>query len=71
MTTIMQTMMNPLRAEASLGSPPEPFTTNTSESVNSIIKAHVSYKPSQLMEFTEKIREAIDEQEREVERGRV
>lgn len=67
----MQTMMNPLRAEAGLGSPPEPFTTNTSESVNSIIKAHVSYKPSQLMEFTEKIREAIDEQEREVERGRV
>ena len=69
MTTIMQTMMKPVREEAGLGSPPEPFTTNASETVNSIIKSHVSYKPSQLMELTEKLREAIDEQEREVERA--
>ena len=69
MTTIMQTMMKPVREEAGLGSPPEPFTTNASETVNSIIKSHVSYKPNQLMELTEKLREAIDEQEREVERA--
>ena len=69
MTTIMQTMMKPVREEAGLGSPPEPFTTDASKTVNSIIKSHVSYKPSQLMELTEKLREAIDEQEREVERA--
>ena len=67
MTTIMQTMMKPVSEEASLGSSPEPFTTNTSETVNSIIKSHILYKPSQLMELTENLREAIDEQEREVE----
>ena len=69
MTIIMQTMMKPVCEEDGLGSPPEPFTTNASETVNSIIKSHVSYKPSQLMELTEKLREAIDEQEREVERA--
>ena len=67
MTTVMRTMMKPVHEEAGLGSPPEPFTTNASETVNSIIK---SYKPSQLMELTEKLRgEAIDEQEREVEKA--
>ena len=64
-TTIMQTMMKPVREEAGLGSPPEPFTRNASETVNSIIKSHVWYKASQLVELTE---EVIDEQEKEVER---
>ena len=69
MTTLMWTMMKPVREEAGLGSPPESFTTNASETVNSIIKSHASYKPSQLTELMEKLREAIDEQEREVERA--
>ena len=67
--TIMQTMMKPVCEEAGLRSPPEQFTTNASETINFIIKFHISYKPSQLMELTEKLREAIDEQEREVERA--
>ena len=66
MTTLMRTMMKPVHEEAGLGSPPEPFTTNASETINSIIK---SYKPNQLTELTEKLREAIDEQEREVEKA--
>ncbi len=69
MMTIQQTMMKPVREEAGLGSPPEPFTTNASETVNSIIKSHVSFKQSQLMELAEKLKEAIDEQEREIERA--
>ena len=68
-TTIMQTMIKPVREEAGLGSPPESFTTNASETVNSIIKSHVAYKKSQLVELTEKIRDAIDEQEREMDRA--
>ena len=68
-TTIMRSMMKPVREEAGLGSPSEPFTTNASETVNSIIKSHVSYKPSQLVELTEKFKEAIDEHEREMERA--
>ena len=68
-TTMMQTMMKPVREEAGLGSPPEPFTMNATETVNSIIKSHVLYKASQLVELTEKLTEVIDEQEKEVERA--
>ena len=63
------TMIKSIHEEACLGIPPEQFTTNASETVNSVIKAHVSYKPSQLMEFIGKLRELVDEQEREIERA--
>ena len=68
-TTITQTMLKPVREEAGLGSPPEPFTTNASEAVNALIKSHVSYKQSQLIELTDKLKEVVDEQEKEVERA--
>ena len=55
--------MKPVCDEAGLGSLLEAFTTNASETVNSIIEFHVSYQPNQLMELTEKLSEAIDEQE--------
>ena len=61
------TMLKTVRAEAGLGSPPQPFTTNASETTNSIIKAHISYKHSQLMEFVNHLKDVVDEQEREVE----
>ena len=63
------TMIKSIREEACLGIPPEPFTTNASETINSVIKAHVSYKPSQLMEFVGRLKELVDEQEREIERA--
>ena len=63
------TMIKSIREEAGLGKPPKPFTTNASETINSVIKSHVSYKPSQLMEFVEKLKELVDEQEREIERA--
>ena len=40
MTTIMKTMTKPVHEEAGLGFLPEPFTTNASETANSIIKSH-------------------------------
>ena len=66
---IINTMLKQMREEAGLGSPPAAFTTNASETVNSIIKSHVSYKSSQLVELTEKLKSVIDEQEKEVERA--
>ena len=63
------TMLKNVRAEAGLGSPSQPFTTNASETTNSIIKAHVSHKSSKLMELVNHLKDAIDEQEREVERA--
>lgn len=68
-STMKSTMIKNVREEAGLGVPPEPFSTNASETVNSIIKAHVLYKSSQLMEFVAKLKEVIDEQEREIERA--
>ena len=63
------TMLKTVRAEAGLGSPPQPFTTNASETTNSVIKAHVKYAHSQLMEFVNHLKDVVDEQEREVERA--
>ena len=40
------TMLKTVCDEAGLDSPPQPFTTNASETTNSVIKAHVSYNPS-------------------------
>ena len=56
-------MIKTVCEEAGLGSPPKSFTTNASETVNLIIKSHVSYKMSQF------VKDAIYEQEREVERA--
>ena len=63
------TMLKTVCAEAGLGSPLQPFTTNASEMTNSVIKAHVSYKHSQLMEFVNHLKDVVDEQEHEVERA--
>ena len=35
-------MLKTVPAEAGLGSPPHPLTTNASETTNSVIKAHVA-----------------------------
>lgn len=55
------TMLKTVRAEAGLGSPPQPFTTNASETTNSVIKAHVKYAHSQLMEFVNHLKDVVDE----------
>lgn len=66
---IRNTMLRQVREEAGLGSPPEPFSTNASECVNSIIKRKVEYKRNELPQFIQKLRELCEEQQREVERA--
>ena len=67
--TMKSTMLRPIREQAGLGNPPQPFTTNASETVNSVLKSHVNYKSSQLLEFVGKLKDVVDEQEREIERA--
>ena len=43
--------------------------TNASETVNSVLKSHVNYKSSQPLEFVGKLKDVVDEQEREIERA--
>ena len=62
-------MLQSTRRDAGLGDPPEPFTTNASESMNALLKNKVEYKRSELPEFLEKLKEDINEQDREVERA--
>ena len=41
---IKNSMLQPIREEAGLGSPPVSFYTNASETINSVTKAKVQYK---------------------------
>ena len=68
-TIIQTTMLQSTRKEAGLGDPPEHFTTNASESMNAVLKNKVDYKKSELPEFLDKLKEVINEQEREFERA--
>ena len=49
-------MLKSVREAAGLGSPPAIFTTNTSESLNKVIKQHVHYKSSQWPDFNDSMR---------------
>ena len=66
---IRDTMLRPIREECGLGTPPDTFTTNASESINALLKHKVDYKRSELPIFIDKVKQLIDEQEKEVERA--
>ena len=66
---IKETMLRPVREDAGLGCPPQPFTTNASETTNFILKNKVDYKPSQLLDFVDKLKQVIDDQEKEIEKA--
>ena len=66
---LKSTMLQGIREKAGLGSPPSTFTTNSSETINSIIKKHVNFKSHQLVEFVDLLKEAVDEQEHDLERA--
>jgi len=58
---VKNSMLLPLREAAGLGSPPSPFYTNTSESLNNMLHAKVQFKRSQWHEFNESMKELIKE----------
>ena len=45
---IRDTILRLVREEAALGSPPEPFYTNSSGCINNVLKLKVNYKRSEL-----------------------
>ena len=67
--TIKQTMLRSKRRQAGLGDPPVVFTTNASESINALLKNQVQHKKSDVPLFLDKLKAAIDEQQRELERA--
>lgn len=66
---IRNTMIRSAREECGLGSPPEIFTTNPSESINALLKHKVNYKKSELPAFIDKVKELSKEQIKKVERA--
>ena len=58
-------MLKPVRIKAGLGSPPEHFSTNASESVNAVLKAKVDYKRNELPTFVRKMEELVKDQKTE------
>ena len=66
---IRATMLLPVRKEAGLGSPPEPFYTNSSECINNVLKVKVDYKRTELTLFVDKLRQLVQDQQREVEKA--
>lgn len=66
---IRDAMLRPVREQAGLGSPPEPFYTNASECINNVIKVKVNYRRNELSRFVEKLCELIEEQQQEVEKA--
>jgi hypothetical protein len=66
---IRDSMLKPIREECGLGCPPEPFTTNASESINAMLKRKLNYKQSELPAFIDKVKELVNEQQKELERA--
>jgi len=57
-----------LREDLGLGSPPKDFYTNNSESINALLKECTGYKKQQWATFNDKMKGAIKQQKREVEK---
>ena len=63
---VCDSMLKPVREECGLGCPPEPFTTNASESINAMLKRKLEYKRSELPVFIDKVKELV---QKELERA--
>ena len=57
------------REAAGLGSPPAPYYTNASESMNSALKEKTNYTKMQCVEFNCKTKSSVDQQREEVEKA--
>ena len=62
-------MRRDLRESAGLGSLPGIFTTNASESINSMMKCKVSFKESEWPHFNDQVKELVEQQREEVIRA--
>ncbi len=66
---VCNNMHRDLREATGLGSPPEIFTTNASESINAMLKCKVDYKESEWPAFNEKVKQLAQQQREEVIRS--
>ena len=62
-------LLRPVRIAAGLRDPPVSFSTNASESINSLLKSKTNYKRHQIPAFIDKVLEIYDDQDKELERA--
>ena len=62
-------MSRNIRESVGLGSPPDIFTTNASESINALMKRKVDYKESEWPQFNAEIMEIVKQQQDEIIRA--
>ena len=58
-----------VREKAGLGSPPRPYFTNANEAMNRVLKEASKWKKSQLPEFIDKMKNLVEQQQRELEKA--
>jgi len=68
-SVVKHTMLRTVREEAGLGSPPDAFYNNASESISSVMKTKVQFKRNELPQFITKLKELVEDQQREVEKA--
>ncbi len=64
---IRSSMIQDVREESGLGSPPVQFTTNASETANYMLQSKVNFKKNELPQFLNFYRQLVNDQENEVE----
>ena len=62
-------MVASVRANAGLGNPPKPFTTNSNESLNNLLKRRVNFKRSEWPKFNEILLAFVSDQQGEFEKS--
>ena len=68
-SAVCHSMRRDIRESVGLGSPPVPFTTNASESINALMKRKVNYKESEWPQFNAQMKEVVKQQHEEVVRA--
>jgi hypothetical protein len=58
-------MLKDLRIAAGLGNPPSIFTTNSSESINAVVKRKVNFKETEWPQFNQELKELVNEMHEE------
>ena len=52
-------MLKDLRVSAGLGDPPSIFTTNSSESINAVVKRKVNFKETEWPQFNQELKQIV------------
>lgn len=63
----MGNFLKPVRGNASLGDPPDPYYNNLPELANAVVKRAVDSKPSEMYQFCTKMEALVNEQKRDCE----